>query len=284
MQLAKSIKEENADGSRVKDLVGSVVNLAGSVVSDSYRDTFSDKTKEHRLKKLESLHKLQGSIVKQNMHNAMSPISAISGYLELINMSLFDDPDVEQIEYYRKKIESGVNEVNNIIEQLQQIYAQEMAASSEENEEMIEVDLNWMIQEVSDQMHFSNTNIEINRNAAPLHVKTDLFIAKLIIFNLINYAAKSSSKGQLIELNSNIEQDAATLSIVFNTSDKKVHDLAHIFQFSGQKAAISEVEQNSFNEGLINSIKLAKEIYSGISFLKTENEVVMLKLTMPLAG
>lgn len=280
MQLASVTKEKNSDGDRVKDLVGSVVNLAGSVVSDSYRDTFSQKTKEHRLKKLEGLHKLQGSIVKQNMHNAMSPISAISGYLELINMSLFDDPDVDQIEYYRKKIESGVNEVNIIIEQLQQIYNQEMIAAAEDHEEMIDVDLNWMIQEVSDQMYFSSTNIDIQRKISPLHVKTDLFIAKLIIFNLVNYAAKSSGKDAQIELISNKEHDAATLSITFTTSERKVQELSDIFNVNRKDKS----EQNSFNEGLINSIKLAKEIDSGISFMITASNVAMLKLTMPLAN
>lgn len=284
MQFAKSLTSDNSEESNIKDLVGSVVNLAGSVVSTTYSDTFSEKKKENKFKKLEGVHKLQGSIVKQNMHNAMSPISAISGYLELINMSLIEEPDVEQIEYYRKKIESGVYEVNKIIEQLQGIYNQELIAASEANDDMLDVDMNWLISQVCDQMHFSKSDIQMVKKAMPLHVRTDLFISKLIIFNLINYAAKCSCKEGGIDLVTDKENEAATLSILFETSDHKRNELNVIFRNEGNEVASNKVEQNSFNEGLINSIRLAKEIYSTINFMAVPGGSVIMKLTMPLAG
>jgi hypothetical protein len=259
--------------------------LAGSVVSEHYSDTFKETKKQNRFKKLEGVHKLERSIIRQNMHNAMSPISAISGYLELINMSLEDNPDVERIEYYRKKIESGVNEVNNIIEQLQGIYSQElMAGFDDDGDDLIDVELNWMIQEVCNQMQSSTSNVTLSQKAFPLHVRTDLFIAKLIIFNLINYTTKSSCKGDDIQLVTDNDGDAATLTIHFSTSDRKKEELSYMFKNAGNKEALQEVEKNSFNEGLINSIKLAKEIYSNIGFLSLHGGNAVLKLSMPLAG
>ena len=76
-------------------------------------------------KKLRALHKLQKKIVRKNMHDAMSPISAISGYLELMNLTLDNDADVERIERYRQKIKSGIHELNTIIEQLHERFSEE---------------------------------------------------------------------------------------------------------------------------------------------------------------
>lgn len=76
-------------------------------------------------KKLRALHKLQKKMVRKNMHDAMSPISAISGYLELMNLTLDQDADVERIERYRQKIKSGIHELNTIIEQLHDRFSEE---------------------------------------------------------------------------------------------------------------------------------------------------------------
>ena len=76
-------------------------------------------------KKLRALHKLQKKIVRKNMHDAMSPISAISGYLELMNLTLDNDADVERIERYRQKIKSGIHELNTIIQQLHERFSDE---------------------------------------------------------------------------------------------------------------------------------------------------------------
>ena len=91
-------------------------------------------------KKLRALHKLQKKIVRKNMHDAMSPISAISGYLELMDLTLDNDADVERIERYRQKIKSGIHELNTIIEQLHERFSDEevSALSTEAASEEIE--------------------------------------------------------------------------------------------------------------------------------------------------
>jgi homospermidine synthase len=112
------IKGQNDE--KIKMLVEQIVESVSTIGYPGEIERLKDK-----YSKLKSVHQLQKSIVRQNMHNAMSPLSAISGYLELINMSLMTEPDIEQIDFYRKKIESGINEVNTIIEQLQGIYSDE---------------------------------------------------------------------------------------------------------------------------------------------------------------
>lgn len=98
-----------------------------------------------RYKKLRILNKLQKNIVRQSMHNAMSPISAISGYLELMNMSLDRNMDVERIDRYREKIENGLNELNAILEQLHETFSER--ESEEHVDEASNIDLDNLVGE-----------------------------------------------------------------------------------------------------------------------------------------
>ena len=82
----------------------------------------TDAQKYRRLKAVYGLHK---SMVKKNMHKAMSPLSSITGYLELIEMVLQDEENREQIEKYCSQIEEGVNEIGEIVEQLYEVFHQE---------------------------------------------------------------------------------------------------------------------------------------------------------------
>jgi signal transduction histidine kinase len=68
--------------------------------------------------KLRPALKLRDKMVREYMHNAMSPISAISGYLELMQMFLQDEVDAERVEKYRSKIQKGISELSDIIEDL----------------------------------------------------------------------------------------------------------------------------------------------------------------------
>ncbi len=76
-------------------------------------------------------------MVCDRMHKAMSPISAVSGYLELMKMLLEQDSNTELLERYRSKIEEGVNEIGDIVEDLH-----ETLAKKEDSVEDSSADLN----------------------------------------------------------------------------------------------------------------------------------------------
>ena len=71
-----------------------------------------------RSRKDEASAQIQKRMVINQMHKAMSPISAISGYLELMKMLLENDPTNDSIERYRSKVEDGINELGEIVEEL----------------------------------------------------------------------------------------------------------------------------------------------------------------------
>ena len=85
-------------------------------------------------------------MVCQKMHKAMSPISAISGYLDLMKMLLEQDANSEPIERYRSKIEEGVGEIGEIIEELHDMFNKmqsETNSSRTDSNEMISETNRW---------------------------------------------------------------------------------------------------------------------------------------------
>lgn len=237
---------------------------------------------KQKFAQLRIIQQLQKSIVKQNMHNAMSPLSAISGYLELIDMSLNDNADVDQIEYYRKKIESGVKEVNSIIDQLQKVYNDD-SEHLPEDDEMLIVDLNWMVRDVCNEMHFEESNIELEFSPAPLHTTTDLYITKLILFKMISYASKCSFQDDVIRLRTNAVDEMATFTVYFNVTDKKKDEIKKVVECSTMLDGGDTIKNNSMNEGLFASTRLIKQIGGHIGFKSVGEDRGKLQLSLPLS-
>jgi signal transduction histidine kinase len=275
MQVAeRNMQVQNEE--KIKQLVEQIVESVSSVGYPGEIERLKEK-----YTKLKTVHQLQKSIVRQNMHNAMSPLSAISGYLELINISLLTNPDLDQIEYYRKKIETGINEVNTIIEQLQGIYNDESDnLLIDDVEHLLDVDLNWLVREVCNKMHFTDTDIKFNMKSTSLHVQTDIFITKLIIFNLINYAIKCNCKKEQIELITDSSSTYATFEVKFEVVDSKKIEIAHVIKKANSINEDYESE-NSFDEGLLTSVKLAKEIKGEINYLSLQQGKAHVKLSLP---
>lgn len=237
----------------------------------------------NRFRKLRDVHQLQKSIVKQKMHNAMSPISAISGYLELINISLSNEPDVKQIEHYRKQIEAGVNQVNVILEQLMKIYSDESDQIASGQEVLLDVDLNWVVSEVCNEMNCAGPDVYFDRSDNPLHIRTDLFMAKLIIFNMISFAVKCTSKEELLQIKTSAGEDEAIFSVCFDVSQKKKEELIEMMSKDCCYGNLNGKPLNSFNDGLCKSRKLAMQMNGVIWVDDYKDELLKLNLSIPLS-
>jgi len=86
--------------------------------------------------RLKALLRLQKKKVRNDIHRAMSPISAISGYLDLMKMSLHNEANEEKIEKYRSKIGEGIEELGGIIEHLHEVFDEN--SESEESSDIKE--------------------------------------------------------------------------------------------------------------------------------------------------
>ena len=228
---------------------------------------------------LKTVYQLQQNMVQQNMHNAMSPISAISGYLELINLLLFQDMDINKtrIENYRKKIQNGVVELNYILEQLQDVYSEDYAENLHEMESCVEV--NWLVRDICNTREFSTCDITAVCSTNPLHVQTDLFKCKLILSNLINYAEKSCQQG-IIKVETNQINDQVTIAVQFQTAEQKIEKVRELLR---KTASVKPQDiSNSFCRGLITSAQLAEQLDGEINIKDGMQGHAALYLALPL--
>jgi len=214
----------------------------------------------------------------------MSPISAISGYLELINISLFSNPDTEQIEHYSKKIQNGIKEVNFILEQLQDLYSVEEDDFEDVDDASINVDINWVVREVCSLMQNHTPRVSFLSTIKPVYVFTNLFMIKLIVFNLINNAVKSSPVDEIIMVNIDRSEIMASVSVTFNVGENDKKQLRKILNLAETEHDHGDVRLNSFNKGLLTSSKLAQQIDGEIKFDENMKDGVKLYLLLPLAN
>lgn len=239
----------------------------------------SEKDLKNKFSRLVRIQQLQKSIVRQNMHNAMSPLSAISGYLDLIGMTLEQEASTEQIEYYRQKIESGITEVNAILTQLHEVYKTE----DQIDEDFLKVDFNWTVRDVCNQVKTTAVTLSFEDNLKPLYINTPLYTAKLIIYKLIMYATKTGGKNHKVLLSTEEENGRAKLNITFNISSQKAIDISEVLLCENKKDEFECIKQSSLNEGLLASNKLAAQIGGKLGFKLADDNRGRLCLCLPLA-
>lgn len=233
-----------------------------------------------RFKKLNKIHLLQNNIIKENMHNARSPISAISGYLDLIEQTLGEKPDVDQIHYYREKIERGILEVNTIIDQLQNIYEEVSLIDNKEEEDNIDVELNWLISEVSQQIDANGARVSLIQKDAPIYACTDYYVTKLILFKLLTFALKCCYRTDRVELETSKQLGYACLSLTFPTNKNKRQEIETVL-FAEDEPDLEALSTQG--EGLALSAKLLQDVGGKISFLSTNEYRGMLRVRLPLS-
>lgn len=238
----------------------------------------TDERLRRRFSKLRGVNRLQKSIVKQNMHNAMSPLSAISGYLELINMSTETSDASDKISFYREQIEQGINEVNSILEQLHELYSDETDTTDHEDDISVDVDMNWLVKEVLRTVNMHSESFNLILEDYPMYVSVDMFIAKLILFELINYAKKCTGKNSDMTIQTVQHGKNAQFCIEFETSENKKREISELIMFDKEKGEVS----NSFNEGLKNSKDLALQLGAELNFISVKEGSAMLSLSLPI--
>lgn len=176
------------------------------------RDEADDLRKKY--KSLKATHKLQNRTVRHFMHNIMSPLSAVSGYHELLSNKLDITGEGEKLNRYAGNIGEGLNQIGFLLEQLHEIFKEDDFTDDESESPVVE--LNWLVNEVvtivSNSSGIKSKGIHLTQSDTPAFVKAELFQLKLMIYNLVTTAdCLSTGDGSLeIEVNHD-ETDFALL-------------------------------------------------------------------------
>jgi K+-sensing histidine kinase KdpD len=243
---------------------------------------------KRKYKHLKAVHQLQNRTVRHFMHNVMSPLSAVSGYLELLTNNLdslesLDNP--EKLTRYSQNIGAGLNEIGFLLEQLHDIYRGETFEG--ETSEKPVVELNWLVNEVksivSNSTELRASSINFIESKEPVFVKAELFQIKLMIYNLITIADSFSSKNEALEVE--VDRDESEFALLIRSTGDTITDssLKEIFKTKEIIRLTEDVKGESpALLGLKICAQISDQINGRIIMDKRDRKTPQFVLTAPL--
>lgn len=134
-------------------------------------------------------------VMKMAAHDMSSPLNAIHGYLEMIDACLNKKDDLEAVKKYHRQISTGIHDISAIIAQFEDITT---IKSRDADSQKVVVNLNWMLQEVSDffseKARRKNLQMICDLPEKPSFVRADITKLKRTVVNLVTNAIKYSDK------------------------------------------------------------------------------------------
>ena len=176
----------------------------------------------------EQISNLQKVVVRQNLHQMVSPLNAIQGYLELLDASADVEPNAKQ-KYYKKQIETGLNELQNILKHIHSLYerqqsnpkkseiespedaesANELTSSQlKPSTQLLDVDVNWVIRDGVKQVEGSDVFISYNLATTHTHIEADIFLLRVVFHELFTLCSSLYSlRGITSNISTYYEED-----------------------------------------------------------------------------
>lgn len=199
----------------------------GQIKSDLEKKS---ETLRRKKQELTEVQEYNDNLLSITSHDLSSPLNAISGYLDLIENCLHDEACLKRIMQYHKRIQSGVHDVLDMLNQMSDVGKFERGSMSPD---MIKVDLNWIVEDVCDLLvcNAKNKEIELHVNTTeqPIYVEADTVLLKRIIRNLVDNAIKYTEREGTVEVNVTKKDGKAYIHIEDNGKGISKKDIQHIF-------------------------------------------------------
>lgn len=241
---------------------------------------------KRKYKHLKAVHQLQNRTVRHFMHNVMSPLSAVSGYLELLINNLDGQQNTEKLSRYSHNIGDGLNEIGFLLEQLHDIYKEDTYESGTSEQPVVE--LNWLVNEVkqivSNSTELRASSISFTESNEPVFVKAELFQLKLMVYNLITIADGFSSENGTLEVE--VDRDESEFALLIKSSGDTISDpsLREIFKSKEIFRLTDDVEGDSpALLGLKICAQISDQINGRIIMDKRDRKTPQFVLTAPVS-
>lgn len=241
---------------------------------------------KRKYKHLKAVHQLQNRTVRHFMHNVMSPLSAVSGYLELLANNLDAQQSEGKLERYSNHIGDGLNEIGFLLEQLHEIYKDDTHENSSTDQPVVE--LNWLVSEVkeivSNSTELRASTITFKESKVPVFVKSELFQLKLMIYNLMTIADCFSAEDSVLEVE--VDRDESEFALLIRNSGDTMpdSDLERMFQSKEIMRLTDDVEGDGpALLGLKICAQISDQISGRIIMDKRDRKTPQFVLTAPAA-
>jgi light-regulated signal transduction histidine kinase (bacteriophytochrome) len=262
----------------------SAIDISKDAGKKNYQiSKFDEIHHEKRYLSLRHLHSLQEKKVRNCMHNVLSPLSAISGYVELMNMNLSSELDTDKIKKYSGKISDGLNEISELLGQLQGMYSED----GETNEQEISgINVNLIADEVTALIKSSSltkaTEVKFLKSMYPVYVKADLFQLKLVIYNLIYCIDEFANDLTTIVIQIEKVNSEAVITFRCDGETEVNCNMINILSRFVQKRSTPPYK-STIVSGLIVSSQIADQISGEIRFISEGGENPRFLFTIPLS-
>jgi len=256
-------------------LISKELELADITASLQYKNEKIGR----KQRQLEQAIAFKNNILSLTTHDIKSPLNAVQGYLELFNKYLADEGlDTGELCEYYNKINTGVANIADLIEQLNEIALLELQRI---DLNLVKVDLNWIAQEVCDVMQgpalSKKQRLNLHLNSKPIYVEVDIPKLKRVIFNLITNAIKYTKTNGTIDVRLKKNKGMAIIEIEDNgigIPPEKMQAIFEPFKKARERGTQGEVStglglftSNYFTRLFKGSISVESELKKGSKFI-----------------
>ncbi|MEX1135730.1 MAG: HAMP domain-containing sensor histidine kinase, partial [Balneolales bacterium] len=149
-------------------------------------------------------------------HDITSPLSAIRGYLEMIEKNPIGD-DLTALKNYFGKISLGINEISGILTQFEDV---KVLTDGDKVIEPIATNLAWIAQDITElfQAKAKNQHVELTYSCPeyPAFVLADVIKLKRAIMNLVSNAIKFSKSTGYVKVEVDTDGPNAIIRVIDN--------------------------------------------------------------------
>lgn len=260
--------------------------LKNQTTSSGERKNQDQEQLKKKFRHLKANHELQNRTVRHFMHNIMSPLSAVSGYLELLSNNLPDTENNPKLSRYTNNISDGLNEIGFLLEQLHEIYKDDSHESAGTESPVVEV--NWLVNEVKEivakSTELRSSEIKFTESERPVFVKAELFQIKLMIYNLFTTADSFSGPDSTLEIE--VDSDESEFALLIRSTGDLVPEkqFNEVFNKKEIVRLTDEIEESSqLLLGLKICAQISDQINGRIIMDKRDRKTPQFVLTAPIA-
>lgn len=180
---------------------------------------------------LQETQQYSSNLLSITTHDLSSPLNAVSGYLDLMNECLEEEADLDRILDYHKMIQSGIQDISDMLNQLNEVARIEKGLVSLRFTKM---DLCWLIEETCDLLkqvaRRQGRTLSYRLPDRRVYAEVDFVKLKRVVYNLVSNAIKYTEEGGNIRVSVETEGERALIRVADDGMGISEEDRKAIFE------------------------------------------------------
>ncbi len=235
-------------------------------------------------KELEKIQEYNQNLLSMTTHDLSSPLNAVSGYLEMIEQCLEDQTNAQKLKQYYRSIQSGVNDVSEMLGQLNEVVK---FKEGDRSLNTVKVDINWLVKDICELLKANaaqkGIDLQVILSATPVHAEVDMVKFKRVIYNLVSNAIKYTGRDRKILVGVGSDDESAKVYVKDEGIGIAENQLEEIFE---PNVKLNPDTRDTFSKGLglYISSYFIEEMDGQIAAESVQGKGSTFKVKLPLAA